>query len=464
MEQDSMRRPFIYQTNAGIAVILILLGILFMPSLRSGSLRAQTLPRFTVRDFGAQGNGVTDDTDAIQATINAAPNGGAIIYFPAGSYLVSTRQVFGFQVHTRTSLRFEGAGPASSIIKRGNIFPDSRLATIAGSSDIVMTNLSFDANGIVRYGGVVFYDVQRVRIENTRFFDSQPRPRTCCDQNAYVLVGGDDFHLLNNRIEDLLVSINHGRRVRIEGNTSVHSPAVGFGNWAVKSGGILEDYVVTRNTIIDTQYGPGITFLIDHPSYTDAAFRRLQITDNRIVMRAQAGPAISIGTSNTSVPSSGHVFEDITLERNIVEVDPAAPGLGQQPMISFQSSPRAGFNFQRVTVRNNHVLGNGKEIYWMMDARRLHNSVIEGNVFRGARGIAVFSNILNTQMLGNTVGTSGIAYYFGESNQAGGNRFQRNHYFGNPATPLQAVNTAPSDVVEPPTRVSEPPPSPNRRP
>ena len=39
-----------------------------------------------VKDFGAVGDGVTDDTDAIQAAIG---NGPGLIYFPSGTYLVS---------------------------------------------------------------------------------------------------------------------------------------------------------------------------------------------------------------------------------------------------------------------------------------------------------------------------------------------------------------------------------------
>ncbi len=42
-----------------------------------------------VRDFGARGDGVTDDTAAIQAALNAYPNGQRIIYLPNGTYLVS---------------------------------------------------------------------------------------------------------------------------------------------------------------------------------------------------------------------------------------------------------------------------------------------------------------------------------------------------------------------------------------
>ncbi|NJL42482.1 MAG: endopolygalacturonase [Pseudanabaena sp. SU_2_4] len=42
-----------------------------------------------VKNFGAKGDGVTDDTEAIQALLNAHPNGQRIIYLPNGTYLVS---------------------------------------------------------------------------------------------------------------------------------------------------------------------------------------------------------------------------------------------------------------------------------------------------------------------------------------------------------------------------------------
>ena len=41
-----------------------------------------------VRDFGAKGDGVTDDTAACQSAINCLPNG-ARLYFPEGTYLVA---------------------------------------------------------------------------------------------------------------------------------------------------------------------------------------------------------------------------------------------------------------------------------------------------------------------------------------------------------------------------------------
>lgn len=43
-----------------------------------------------VEDYGAVHDGVTDDTAAIQAAIDAAYDaGGGVVYFPAGLYIVS---------------------------------------------------------------------------------------------------------------------------------------------------------------------------------------------------------------------------------------------------------------------------------------------------------------------------------------------------------------------------------------
>nr|MDA8319057.1 glycosyl hydrolase family 28-related protein [Actinomycetota bacterium] len=46
---------------------------------------------YNVRDFGARGDGTTDDTAAIQAAVNAAvAAAGGIVYFPPGTYPISS--------------------------------------------------------------------------------------------------------------------------------------------------------------------------------------------------------------------------------------------------------------------------------------------------------------------------------------------------------------------------------------
>lgn len=66
-----------------------------LPVVAEGSSTPRTLKqRFAdvvnVRDFGAKGDGVTDDTTAIQAAINrASDKGGGTVYLPAGKYIQS---------------------------------------------------------------------------------------------------------------------------------------------------------------------------------------------------------------------------------------------------------------------------------------------------------------------------------------------------------------------------------------
>jgi polygalacturonase len=55
-----------------------------------------------MKELGAKGDGLADDTSAIHAAINAAAKG-ATIYFPAGIYIVSN-----LSVKDRTGLSFVG--------------------------------------------------------------------------------------------------------------------------------------------------------------------------------------------------------------------------------------------------------------------------------------------------------------------------------------------------------------------
>lgn len=74
-----------------------------------------------VKDFGATGDGTTDDTSAIQAAANAAGSSGTSLYFPVGEYKITTAiTVSGFATYpNRGRTSFYGAGDGTVIKPAG---------------------------------------------------------------------------------------------------------------------------------------------------------------------------------------------------------------------------------------------------------------------------------------------------------------------------------------------------------
>lgn len=110
------------------------------------SVQAKLADTLCVKDFGATGNGVTDDTAAIQAALAQAASAGAPrrVYFPMGTYLVSS----GFVIAHPIRLVGEGAGGAVF----GN-FPAENGTHIkytgtAGATMFTFSNVNFGNSGI----------------------------------------------------------------------------------------------------------------------------------------------------------------------------------------------------------------------------------------------------------------------------------------------------------------------------
>lgn len=99
-----------------------------------------------VQDFGAQGDGTTDDTSAIQAASDAVYNsGGGVVYFPPGVYMVTS-------VDIRDNITYHGYG--ATIIRppmQGRwirTFTTERVAYSSSqdSKPLIITGLIFDGN------------------------------------------------------------------------------------------------------------------------------------------------------------------------------------------------------------------------------------------------------------------------------------------------------------------------------
>ena len=142
-----------------------------LPVTATGSSASRTLrDRFAdsvnVKDFGAVGDGVTDDTAAIQAAINSLSIKGGVIVIGAGTYRVSS--TINVSIN---NVYIEGQGNNSVILRStdyGNTFlftgntTNGTLLTDVGISNIKITSLALTTSGAhVKTDGV-----WRMKIEN----------------------------------------------------------------------------------------------------------------------------------------------------------------------------------------------------------------------------------------------------------------------------------------------------------
>ena len=104
-----------------------------------------------VRDHGAMGDGVTDDTAALQAAFNALPPTGGSVLFPAGNYLARLVRP-GSNVHIKgeaatLTYRPTGAAAFDAILAWGDLSTTGGATTASNYRNIRITGMKFRGNG-----------------------------------------------------------------------------------------------------------------------------------------------------------------------------------------------------------------------------------------------------------------------------------------------------------------------------
>ena len=140
------------------------------PFLSTGSTTARTLAnRFAdvvnVKDFGAVGDGITDDTAAIQSAVNITTE----VFFPSGTYIVSH-----LDIPSDTTLSGE-AGP-SSIIKRKDNTSFGYFIRSVSSKNIGFNNLTIDgnkANQTVGFYNIIFTECEELSVKQCNLINAK---------------------------------------------------------------------------------------------------------------------------------------------------------------------------------------------------------------------------------------------------------------------------------------------------
>ena len=121
----------------------------------------------SVKDFGAVGDGVTDDTNAIQNAITAVnANGGGILQLGAGTFLITST------LNMASNVQLVGSGIGVTIIKMDAASTSDNVIFGNGLSDVRIANLSVDVNGIARSANPNPMTGIRIQISTNVIYDT----------------------------------------------------------------------------------------------------------------------------------------------------------------------------------------------------------------------------------------------------------------------------------------------------
>ena len=122
-------------------------------------------------DYGATGNGTTDDTAAIQSAVNALSSTGGTVYLPAGSYLLNGSS--GISIATG-AITLRGAGAEATKILIGSGFSGTSAITVTAANAQVL-DLSVSGNSSTTTSnpaahGITVSGARRLKVDSCQFW------------------------------------------------------------------------------------------------------------------------------------------------------------------------------------------------------------------------------------------------------------------------------------------------------
>jgi hypothetical protein len=191
---------------------------------------------FNVKDFGALGDGHSDDTQALQAAIDAASAaGGGTVVMPAGTYIVSA-QASGSALVIKDNVRLEGDATDRATLKLANGSSADIDGILRANGDgIGVSNLAIDGNrahttGVVSdlsLGDGAQLTLNYVHATNASGYglDLRAEGGQVQANKAYVDYNGLDgvtaAGLVGSALNDLIVRDNDGNGLATQGAVTV---------------------------------------------------------------------------------------------------------------------------------------------------------------------------------------------------------------------------------------------------
>jgi len=350
-----------------VAALLLVIGAALVPRCAGAAATA------SVRDFGAAGDDVTDDTPAIQRAIDSVGEAG-VVFFPPGTYRVTR-----LRIGSRMAL--VGAAPGAVTLR--NHEPAGRnfsgmvtgRASTGDLTDVEIRNLTFERTVETDAFDEHVYleNCRRVVIENSRFVGRITRPHHA--QKGVHLRGCRYARILNNVFEDIadnalalnwLDPATAARHHVISGNVFVRTSSDPASQIIVTQ----SDVTVVANTFHGQAPGGLAGNWIETGAADGVAITALSLTANSVRGFSSLIHDVS------GLAALGNVLHDALLNVDAVE--------GRSRDVAFVGNVATEGGFLR--------------------AKRVDHVLVEGNMVSGSTrdGIAI-QDASNVSVLGNRV-------------------------------------------------------------
>lgn len=290
-----------------------------------------------IREFRAIGDGLSDDTENIQAAIDSLPAGGGALFFPRGTWNVSSNLVIAKKV------RIFGEGMSSIVRASGTsltaVFEMNAGAALTSVSDLQIQGSKTTVGGSIQRG--VYINGAKDCVVTRCLFSG---PNASTGLNFGVDVNGAASaraKIIDNRFERLVSNPSNGTAILLEAT----SECIVSGN-VVDSSEFVNPTASPAAAIFLSQTGDGL-------ACTDN-----WIKSNRIINHPQVGIAIGSTTYAQFQVNLGENSNNV-IEDNDVSFCAASGGGDASSGIVIQANSPFNIIKRNRVFRNGHSSGGG---------------------------------------------------------------------------------------------------------
>ncbi|WP_167555325.1 right-handed parallel beta-helix repeat-containing protein [Gottfriedia acidiceleris] len=231
-------------TNAGSATISASFGGLTQSILVNVSA---PIGQVNVKNFGAVGNGTTDDTAAFQSAIDyLGSRGGGTVFVPAGTYSLNP-------IFLKPFVNIVGDNRDTVTLKLSNTSGSGYYRVITMANDTKIQNITCDGNAIKHPDGIehmhcIFaYDADRIVIDNNRLINAVGDGVSISGST----LASNDVTISNNILENngrsniVVEQANHLKIFNNISTSTIGRPALHFEPWEEMN---FDDAKIYNNT------------------------------------------------------------------------------------------------------------------------------------------------------------------------------------------------------------------------